>query len=320
MANQFRNYILTVNNPKETDEEFFNYLKSLEHLKYCIFQREKGEETGTEHFQVYIEFTIGKKFDVMKKNFPTAHIEMRQGSKTQARDYCSKADTRISTTVYEFGEFAEEKERTDLNDIIQLIENGASDMEIKDAFPSQYFRYSKHIQQYRQTYLEDKYKKVFRTLEVNYIFGSAGIGKTRYVMEKYGFENVYRVTDYILDPFYSYKNEDVIVFEEFRSSIKIEEVLNYLDGYPLMLASRYHNKVACYTKVYIVTNLPLYKQYENLKTVHPDSWNAFLRRITNVYDFNKSKKEPINKGFASQKPLSEKEAEQVKFIFGVRNK
>lgn len=125
----------------------------------------------------------------------------------------------------------------------------------------------------------------------------------------------YFVTDYYVDPFFSYKNEDVIVFEEFRDSIKLTDMLNYLDGYPLMLPSRYNNKVACYTKVFIVTNLPLYEQYSNIRTVHLDSWKAFLRRITNVYDFNKSKDEPINKNFAAARPLSVAESEQINFLF-----
>ncbi len=31
------------------------------------------------------------------------------------------------------------------------------------------------------------------------------------------------------------KGQDVIVFEEFRSSLKIQDMLNYLDGYPCEL-------------------------------------------------------------------------------------
>ena len=94
MANQFRNYILTINNPVQTDEDFFCYVKALPHLKYCTFQREIGENTCTEHLQLYIEFNVGKTFDTMKAYFPTAHIESRKGKKQQARDYCQKDETR----------------------------------------------------------------------------------------------------------------------------------------------------------------------------------------------------------------------------------
>ena len=75
-------------------------------------------------------------------------------------------------------------------------------------------------------------------------------------MEKYGYSNVFRVTDYI-HPFDSSKNHSVIIFEEFRSSLKIQDMLNYLDGYPCELSARYNNKTACYLEVYIISNILL---------------------------------------------------------------
>lgn len=296
MANQFRNYLLTVNNPAQTDEEFYDYLKTLRHIKYFVFQREQGNATGTEHFQLYIEFEVGKTFTTMKEYFPTAHIESRKGSKTQARDYCSKTDTRMDGhKVFEYGEFIENGERSDLNDITQMIESGATDRDIQLAYPSQFFRYYKNIAQLRQVYLETKFNNVFRELEITYICGSTEKGKTRYVMDKYGYTNVYRVTTYDHTAFDSYNGQDVIAFEEFRSSFKIEDMLKYLEGYPLMLPSRYNNKVVCYTKVYIITNWALHEQYKNVQSQYASTWAAFLRRIKTVYDFDKSKEIPVNK-------------------------
>ena len=101
------------------------------------------------------------------------------------------------------------------------------------------------------------------------------------VMEKYGYSAVYRVTDYS-HPFDGYKGQDVIIFEEFRSSLSIGDMLNYLDGYPLELPCRYANKVACYTKVYMISNIPLEQQYRNVQVDNPETWNAFRRRIKQV--------------------------------------
>lgn len=72
-------------------------------------------------------------------------------------------------------------------------------------------------------------------------------------------------------------------------------MLKYLEGYPLMLPLRYNNKVACYTKVYIITNRALCEQYKNVQTQYPTTWAAFLRRIKTVYNFDKSKEIPVNK-------------------------
>ena len=80
-------------------------------------------------------------------------------------------------------------------------------------------------------------------------------------MDRYGDGNVYRVTNY-KHPFDGYKGEPVILFDEFRSSLPLPDMLNYLDVYPLMLPSRYADRVACYTRVFIVSNIPLEEQYQ----------------------------------------------------------
>ena len=91
-----------------------------------------------------------------------------------------------------------------------------------------------------------------------YISGATGTGKTRGVLEKNGYANVYRVTDY-LHPFDSYNGQPVIAFDEFRSSLRIKEMLLFCDIYPIELPSRYTNKYACYNKVYIISNWELEK-------------------------------------------------------------
>lgn len=50
----------------------------------------------------------------------------------------------------------------------------------------------------------------------------------------------------------------------------MKHMLNYLDGYPLMLPSRYADKAACYTEVYLVSNIPL------------EEGNAIIRQLQAV--------------------------------------
>lgn len=68
-------------------------------------------------------------------------------------------------------------------------------------------------------------------------------GKTRSFMDRYGYANYYRVTDY-RHPFGTYDGQDVLIFEEFRGSLKHSDMLNYLDGYPLLLPCRCFNRQA----------------------------------------------------------------------------
>lgn len=327
MANQLRNFCLTINNPYSfstptteeiekllveeidiescvaedkgeyidlledidlchnlfsyhNDKEFFDYCKEIKDIKYFVFQREKGNEKQTEHLQMYIEFNIGKRFSFIKNLFPKAHIEERKGSKTQARKYCMKEDTRLGQ-VYEFGEFVESGERSDLTDAFTMIQNGATDFEIYSAYPN-LIRCPKLLDTYRQKYLEETYRKQFRNVKVYYIYGDSGIGKSRYVSEKFGYDKIYRVTQYSKNYFDDYQGEKIIVFEEFRSQIKISEMLNYLDGHPCYLPCRFNNKIACYDTVYILSNWNFDRQYELEQREEKKTYQAFKRRITEI--------------------------------------
>ena len=273
--------MLTINNPEQTDEEMEKYIKDLEHFKYSIFQREKGHEKETEHFQIFIIFSIGKRFSTIKNYFPTAHIEQAEGSNVQCRDYCSKNDTRVSGP-FEIGEFAEERARNDIKSLMELISAGADNETLKGLYPNQYFRFKDKIERIRQECVESQFEEKIRNVEVTYVYGESGTGKTRKVLEEYGLKNVYRVTDYVKDPWFAYKNQEVVVFEEFRGQFKIWEMLNYLDIYPLWLPSRYTNKVACFTKIFISTNIPLSKQYLSIQETENETFLAFKRRIHNI--------------------------------------
>lgn len=293
---QSRKWQITINNPKDsgfTQDVIELGLGEFKSIIYWCMSDEVGEK-GTYHTHVYMAFKSAVRFSTLKNKFPTAHIEMARGTSQQNRDYVfkegkwkddEKSETNLPETHREFGEMPIEKQgaRNDLIELYNMIKSGLSNYEIIEENPSFMFRID-GIERARQTIREDEFKDVFRELEVTYIFGKTGTGKTRDVMEKYGYSSVYRVTDYD-NPFDSYKGQDVIVFEEFRSGLKIQDMLNYLDGYPLELPCRYSNKVACFTKVYLITNVELEEQYKGVQLEHPETWNAFLRRIDYVKEY-----------------------------------
>lgn len=301
---QYRNFCITINNEPMEDDEFFEYCKNLVNVKYFVFQREIGHENQTRHIQMYIEFSQPKKFETIKSYFPRAHIEERRGTKKQAREYCMKEDTSVAP-YREYGQFVDNGKRSDLLDIYELVKDGATDFDIMERYPMQFMRYSKAIQKCREVYVSQKFRGTFRHLEVKYIWGPTGCGKSRYVIDKYGYENVYRVTNYDKGPFDTYAGEDVIVFEEFRSSFKIVEMLNYLDGYSFELPCRFSNRTACYTKVFISTNIPLSEQYKTLQVSQKETWQAFLRRINFVYHFDKREDKESIQGFTPEQVLND---------------
>lgn len=87
--------------------------------------------------------------------------------------------------------------------------------------------------------------------------------------------------------FDAYKGQPVLVFEEFHSQVPIAAMLNFLDIYPVMLPARYYDRVACYTTVYITSNIPLDQQYPEIQKCKMETWHAFLRRIHTVTEFRK---------------------------------
>jgi hypothetical protein len=140
------------------------------------------------------------------------------------------------------------------------------------------------LSKYGKTTGTKEHKSKFRDVQVIYIYGKTNVGKTWTIYQNYNMCDIYRVTDY-QHPFDSYSGESVMVFDEFRSQLKISDMLNYLDRYPLKLPSRYVGKQACYTTVYIISNEPLRDQYRNIQHDQPATWSAFLRRIGHLYEF-----------------------------------
>lgn len=287
----YRKYQLTINNPEEhgmTHDVIRTTLGKFSGLEYWCMADEIGNDTGTLHTHVYLAARNGIEFHTIQQRFYGAHIESAKGSHRQNRDYIlkegkwandDKHETSVSGTFEESGELPPESNRRQKMSeaIVDMVQEGKSNADILREYPSA-MNQLKNIDMTRQTLLEEQYRDEFRKLHIEYIWGKTGVGKTRSIMEKYGYRNVFRVTNY-QHPFDGYAGEDVILFEEFRSSLPIADMLKYLEGYPLKLPCRFSDKVACYTKVYVVTNIPMAKQYPNIQLEEPETWAAFLRRF-----------------------------------------
>ena len=295
---QSRKWLLTFNNPEKfgfTHDNIRAALSTIKNLDYWCMCDEIGKE-GTYHTHLFLYRKNQMRFAQIKNKFPTAHIDYCRGTTQENRDYVrkegkykgtDKEETNLKNTFEEFGDcpFEEQGKRNDLNELYALIKDGLSDYDIIESNPKYMTQFNK-IDRCRQVLLEEKFKNTFRYLQVEYWFGATGRGKTKTVMEHYGYENVYRVTNYKY-PFDGYRGQDVIVFEEFFDSIRIQDMLTYLDGYPLELPCRYNNKIACYTKVYILSNVPFDQQYRDVFREYPETFRAFRRRINCIKEFGK---------------------------------
>lgn len=294
---QSRKWQVTINNPADrglTHELIMAKIKEIKSVKYYCMADEIGLETQTPHTHIFI-YCSRLRFSTLKRVFPEGHIERVHGTAEENRAYIRKdgkwaedpkADTSIEGTFEEWGEVPEEPGagyRTDIAEIYRQIDEGMTNAEIMARNPEA-AQYINKMDKIRQDILEARYREEFRELEVTYIFGPTATGKTRSVMEEHGYSSVYRVTDYG-HPFDRYAQEPVICLDEFRSSLPIGDMLEYLDGYPLNLPARYAQRAACYETVYIISNIDIKAQYLNVQATEPETWKAFLRRIQRVTEY-----------------------------------
>lgn len=271
MAKEFatRRYQLTINNPKEHgyDHDTIKAIlaKGAKLLYWCMCDEEGKEETY--HTHLYLVFYNAVMFKTLKNKFPTAHIEVPQwGTNSENYAYIRKEGTKyhkdanghyeytdaqgkvhvgtnFSDTFEESGDLppdAKQGDRNDLRMLYKLIASGEDNAQILGEHP-EYLRDISHIDRTRQTILEEKYRNVFRRMNVTYISGPTGVGKTRSVREGCGYANCYSVSDY-KHPFDGYRGQAAILFDEFHNSLPLVNTSYALALHGLEWLRSYHQR------------------------------------------------------------------------------
>lgn len=127
-----RTWCFTLNNPDGS-------LEFPDSVRYCKWQLESGDN-GTPHYQGYVEFSQPMRLAALKKWLPRAHFEPRKGSRDQAREYCSKLDTRVEGP-FEYGTWeTAQGTRTDLQVACDVLCTDGLDALITD-YPFVYVKY-----------------------------------------------------------------------------------------------------------------------------------------------------------------------------------
>lgn len=294
-----RKWQITINNPIDkgyTHDKIVEILKEFKSIVYYCMSDEIGE-AGTYHTHIFIAASSGIRFSTLLNRFEKCHFEMANGNCQQNRDYVfkegkwsndKKAETNLKDTHLEFGELPVERQgkRNDLDDLYDMIKSGMTTLEIVEVNPS-YMLYLDKIDKLRMQLRAQQFKVSDRNVSVVYVFGLPGVGKTSGILNAYGRENCYRVTDY-KHPFDTYENQSVLVFDEFYGQLSLPYMLNLTDRYPLELSCRYQNRTACYEKVFIISNVGLDKLYQTEQREMPLQYDALLRRIGHIMIYDKN--------------------------------
>lgn len=293
---QSRKWALVLNNPLDyglTHEVIIELLNRFSPTYYCM--ADEIATTGTYHTHVFLYSESPIRFTTMKNRFPTAHIEKAYGSVRENRDYVrkegkwadtEKAETSVPDSFVEWGIIpTETAERApQLSQLIGAVKEGQTTTEILAQAPNYALRV-KDIEFLRRTLVTDKYASELRDLKVIYVFGAQSTIRTKKIYEENEPKEIYRITTYRKGKgllFDGYHTQSVLVFENFASQIPIEEMMDYLGEYPLLLQARYNDHIACYTTVYISSNLPVTEQYLPVQSRYPELYQEFLGRIQKI--------------------------------------
>lgn len=160
-------YQLTINKISDWGP-ILEYLQSLKSINYIIACREFAPTTKKEHYHVYIQFKFS--MNLSKKKLFSAHIERCRGSPQSNIEYIRKN----GDIIYEEG-------------TPRLGGNGFSIKEVKGMTNEERdqlsFTHYNKIQSLKRDELSHiKASEYFKDVEVFYIHGPSGTGKTKYAI------------------------------------------------------------------------------------------------------------------------------------------
>jgi len=244
-------------------------------IRYILIGEEVCPKTGRLHLQGYIQFHRVKRFWGVKKYLVDTHIEPCKGSVRQNKIYCCK-DGKFK----EYGKAVFQGQRTDLEQIQNEIEEGASLAYIQRNHFQTYCRYRNGIKDYLTT-CQEKSRKKFRDVHVSLYTGQSRGGKT-YAAEA-------RDTDYFkieaenMKWWDGYNGEDTLIINDYDNDVKITCLLTLIEGYQRRLPIKGAFTYANWTKVIITTNKKPHELHTKAMERHRE---ALFERFDEIKHFN----------------------------------
>lgn len=225
--NSRRAYCFTINNP----ESLLDF-EDCPIVRYAVYQEEIGLE-GTNHFQGYLELSTPRRLNYIKRNIPgfeTAHLEVRNGTRDEARDYAMKKESRIDGP-YEYGTFESggRGKRTDIAALKKIVDEGATESEIWDAYPGMYLRHRINILSAMRLKTVQRSWKTWVTL----ITGPPGTGKTSLCRLLTQDRTTYWKN--MSNWWDGYNSQTDVILDDFTGWIPWTTLMHLMDRYPLMV-------------------------------------------------------------------------------------
>jgi len=297
-----RNWVFTLNNPTPQDDailDFTNEQRWSNRVSFAIWMLETSE-SGTPHYQGYLEATSPIRIPWLKKRLPRAHFDRRRGSRQEAIGYCLKTcfpvnengswrDFLLSDANIMLDQITSHSSRpnifpnsTSLQELVTLLtvgarksrldimkeklDSGATEEELADEDFGSWVRHYRAFREYRLMKTPARNHEV----EVIVLQGPTGTGKSKFAMDAYP-DAYWKQRSQWWD---GYNKQETIVLDEFYGWIPYDLLLRLCDRYPLLLETK-GGQVQCVAKrVVITTNSTPGSWYRNAY------FPAFARRVS----------------------------------------
>lgn len=286
-----KRYCFTLNNYGEG--EYTHLREQLqEHGSYAVIGKEVGSN-GTPHLQGYVIWNQRTSFEASKHRCgDRCHLEISKGTPRQNRDYCTKGGDFIEIGVCPDSGASRGRSTTVSRDELYSEYRGnfkrrrTGLVEFADAHPGAY-GFSGHAMLRNTLALAEPVERP--TINVEWIHGLPGVGKSRYAHSKFP-------SAYIKDPrtkwWNGYLLETEVIIDDFGpNGIDINHLLRWFDRYKCLVEVK-GDMVPLHATSFIVTSnftpsvcFQLVKYRHNDDVVYEDhpQLPALMRRIKLIH-------------------------------------
>lgn len=211
----------------------------------------------------------------MQQLIPGAHWEVRRGTHAQAKEYCSKPETRIEGP-FEWGiPPTEQGKRNDVLAFKAAVDGGQSDEWLWDNLPGEYLHYARMVPSLRE--LKGGVRE-WKT-QVHFLYGPPGVGKSYYAKERCGGDAYWKSPNN--NWWDGYHGQTDVVLDDYKTWLPWSELLQLLDENPCRLQVKGGHTQMLARNIWITTNFKPKEWYPNKAEWGYEKFplSALLRRI-----------------------------------------
>lgn len=289
-----------------------------------ILHDKDTKEDGTPkspHYHTYLHFLTPQKSDYISKWFGIGEnfiskIKGRFGDAVEyaqhknAPDKFQYPDSAVKAN-FDFVKVQEQNEKekekkSNISDIIERIDTGEiKPYNITDYVSmSDYVKYGKQIKTALEYRLKRLEREVNRIMDVVYIYGASGTGKTTYakmMAQEQGFEIF--TSSGSNDPFDGYRGQECVILDDLRGSVfPLADLLKILDNNTASTVKARYKNISLECRLLIITTTKTPNEfYKQVFESNGEEYKQFQRRCGQVakmtkegmtiYHYNKNKEQ-----------------------------